>query len=80
MDLCFCPDKILQAKTKELAFATRKIIIGSSLPLPKLGLPEVQTEEQIMILRIVIDNITSHGRNTLAPFAESTKQKVKHIK
>lgn len=77
MDSCFCPDKILQTKTKELAFARRKIIIGSSLPLPKL--PEVQTEEQIMILRIVIDAITSHGRNTLTPFAGSTKQKVKHI-
>lgn len=78
MDLCFCPDKILQAKTKELAFARRKIIIGSSQPLPKL--PEGQTEEQIMILRIVIDAITSHGRNTSTPFANSTKQKVKHIK
>lgn len=58
MDLCYCPDKILQAKTKELAFARRKIIIGSSIPLPKL--PEVQTEEQIMILQIVIDAIKSH--------------------
>lgn len=80
MDLCFCPDKNLQAKTKELAFARRKIIIGSSLGLPLPKLPEVQTEEQIMILRIVIDAITSHGRNTSTPFAKSTKQKVKHIK
>lgn len=76
MDSCFCPDKIPQAKTKELDFARRKIIIG--LPLPKI--PEVQTEEKIMILRIVIDAITSHGRNTSTPFAGSTKQKIKHIK